>query len=565
MLDQAPAAQHAYCPAQFEFVKQKPKSAACQLSPELTGSTIVKGPGIIRQSGSQSADSQLRPIRLPDAPLAIRQMPFAAPTNTPSGNPTAKTSDQLAATFQEQPALPLRPAPSTGPAWKRVMRPAPVSTKAADSPLISRLSKLTSANRSPGGHVAGVVPPHSSPQPSHQPSHQPSLHSSHRSPHHSPPLPGATATTYQAVQQQDRKYSSRTADLDVPSQSHHSPSSHRQVAADSACGYAHTHKPDTQAKQSMNQRWHGHLSATVAEPAKVAEPAMPDQAAAQSRHTWEEDGADGSLEGVKGGHGEGGGVEEADSPAPQTSPPSHPSEPQVKPKSTQRSRLRLQRPAAVTPSPAAPHSITHPFNPKCIIDTAAQQASHPSHVPDPDDLDPLLLESPTPGHPPGHTLGYSPKHPCGDASEGHLDHHPGHPLGYSTQQPRRDPSQDPLGHSPEHPFGHPHGLEHPAGPDAAADTPSASGAVPNRPAKGSMGKHSHAAVSALQVTSHNLHILTATIFLMCIGIYVSSSCIEIGNNNCIKYMYQRAIYVSLLHICVYLHSAGRLMADMWTV
>ena len=474
MYGQAPVAQHAYCPAQFEFVKQKPKIAVSQLSPKDSDANTVNGTSTTRQNGSQAADSQPKPIRLPDAPLAIRQMPFACPTKAPSGVHTAKSSNQLAATFQEQPALPLRPAPSSSPAWKRVVRPAPGMTKNGDSSLLSRLSKLTSASGSPipSSHVAGVVPPHSS--------HQSSLHSSHQPPHHSPHLPHPRATSHQAAQAQSRQHSSSTADHDARPQSQHPPTSSRQVGAGAACD--HAHKPDIQAKQGIDQRLQAHPSAAVA---STVGPAKPDHAAAQSRHRWEEHDPCESME-VDGGQGEGGVADHSYPLASQPSPPSHPKEPQVKPKSSQRSRLRLQGPAAVTPSPAASDNTADPFRQAETAYTAQEQASCPSHAYDAAELAALPLVSQPPGQ--------SCEGPSGDPL--------GNPLGCSRRQPSGNPSGNPPRHSPEHPSGGPPGLRHLSGPDDAADIPSASGSMPNKPP--TCSEHAQAGGSSLQVTHHNL-------------------------------------------------------------
>ncbi len=163
MADQAPDAQLAYCPAQFDLVKSV-ATAACQLdlnNAEANSQDIRSAEG---QSTSMAADRQIKQtVRLPDAPLAIRKMPFpsAVPARAAPGVHAAKAPHQSASVFKEQPALPLRPAPSGGPAWKRVVRSAPMLTKKDDSPLLSRLAKLTNATGTPvtSGHVAGVVPP----------------------------------------------------------------------------------------------------------------------------------------------------------------------------------------------------------------------------------------------------------------------------------------------------------------------------------------------------------------------------------------------------------------------
>ena len=492
MYDQGSAAQHAYCPAQFEFVKQKPKTAVSQLSPKDSDANTVSGTSITRQNGSQSADSQPKPIRLPDAPLAMRQMPFACPAKAPSAVQTAKSSNQLAATFQEHPALPLRPAPSSSPAWKRGVRPAPGLTKNSDSSLLSRLSKLTSANGSPipSGHVAGVVPPHAS------------LHSSHHSPHHCPRVPHPRAASHQAAQAQQRQHFSSTADHGVRPHSQHSPGSSKQVASGAA--WDHAHKPDTQTKQGFAQRLQADPSATAA---STVGPGKPDHAAAQSWHLWEEHGPSGSVE-VHGGQGEGRGAGQGHSPASQPSPPSQPTEPQVKPKSTQRSRLRLQRPAAVPASPAASHSTADPFRQAGTADTAWEQASCPSLAYDDAELDTSLLVSQPPGHssedllgdPRGNSLGYPARQPSGEPSE----HPPGGPLGYSLRHPSGNSAVYPPGHSPEHPCGRPVELRRSSGWDDAAHTPSASGGMLSRPPTCSINEHARAGGSALQVTSHKL-------------------------------------------------------------
>ena len=473
MYDQGPASQHAYCPAHFEFVKQKPKTAASKLSPEGSAANTVNSTSTTRQNGSHAADSQTKPIRLPDAPLAICSMPFACPAKALSEAQTAKASRQLTATFLEQPALPLRPAPSSGPAWKRVARPASGMTKSSDSSLISRLSKLTRANGSPipSGHVAGVVPPHSS--------HQPLLHSPHQFHHHPPHLPHPSATSEQAAEAQHTEHYGSTADDDT-AMPQHSPGSSRQGIAQNSQGYP---------------------SATVA---ALAEPAKPDKAA-QTKHRPEEHDPSASTE-VDGG------TERAHSPAPQPSPPSQPNEPQVKPKSTQHSRLRLQRPlrAAVTPSPAATHNTGDTYRPAGIWDSAQKQASRPSHAPGTAELDRSLLVSQPPG--------YSSKDPSGDPLAQPLGYPPRqtfeHPSGDPAGHPQGAPLSYPSGHSPRHcplhPLGHPSGLRQPPSPDSAADTPSASGSMPKRPVKGSVDECAHTRVSSLQVPSHNL-VLKATI------------------------------------------------------
>ena len=464
--------------------------------PQGSGANTVNSTSTTRQNGSQAADSQPKQVRLPDAPLAMRQMPFACPAKAPCGIETAKASNQQAASFEKQPALPLRPAPSSGPAWKRVIRPAPGMAKNGDSSLISRLSKLTRANGSPipSGHVAGVVPPHSS--------HQPPLHFLHQFPQQSPHLPHPSATCHQAGEAQQNELFSSTADQATALS--HSPRSVRQIAAGAACD--HADKLDTLAKQGISQRLQADPSASVAEAAK------PDQAAAQTNYQREEYDLTCSME-VDGG------AEQARSPAPQPSPPSQPNEPQVKPKSTQRSRLQLQRPlgSVFTPSPAATHSTADPYTPAGITNSAREQHPRSSHAPDSTQLSRSLLVSQAPGyssedpsgHPPGNPLGYPPRQPS----------------GHSSRDPPSQASGDSPGHSPQHPSRHPLGLRHPPYPDAAADTPSASGGVPNRPAKGSVDGRACIGTSALQVPAYHLTLIVSIFTCwFCVCLYVGLLC-----------------------------------------
>lgn len=304
MYDQAPAV---YCPAQFEFIKQKPTTAECQLTPEGTASDILMSGDTREQPGSHPADSQTKPIRLPDAPLAIRKMPSSGPAKAAIAIPTSYGSSTLAATFEEQPALPLRPTPSSGPAWKRIARPAPVLAKKDNPSLLSRLSRLTSSNGTPipSRHVAGVVPPQSS-----------------------PPLSLSAAPSQQAVQasQQSQRGQSSVRTYPEPyAEPQHSPMSSRQLPLESPLAQAHD-------------------------------------------------------------------------AAPQPTPPAHPTEPEVKPKSTLRSRLRLQRPAAVTPPPDPPDPPLRPAKP---IGAAQEQASQPSALPAAAELDHMLLVAQSPRQPVG--------------------------------------------------------------------------------------------------------------------------------------------------------------------
>lgn len=351
MCDQVPPL---YCPEQCEFVKQKPATAACQLSPEGTCADALSTGHTRGQPGIQAAGSQPKPVRLPDAPLAIRKMPSAGPIRAASATPTSKPFNQLAATFEEQPALPLRPTPSSGPAWKRIARPAPVLAKKDNPSLLSRLSKLTSAGGPPvpSRHVAGVVPPQS-------------------------PASllcfsvAASQQALQATQQRQKDLSNVTAYHQAWPDSQQSPQPSRQsppgVVPD------HEHRPNACTQQVTGHPLHSHPSATV-----VAQPAKPDRSAAQSmsdNHHWTQDDVSVPTGGEE--RREGGGVERAHAPAPQPTPPSYPTEPEVKPKSTLRSRLRLQRPVAVTTPPDPPGP---PVRAAELPDAAQDPASQPSHA-----------------------------------------------------------------------------------------------------------------------------------------------------------------------------------------
>ena len=185
MADQAAAAARPYGASQFNFVKQKPRPDAARLlvatSPKHS-SAIGTGPNLDLQSViTAPAMSRPVPVRLPDAPpLPMRRMPASAATNASS----------LALSVQpgelQEPLLPQRALLTAGGAWKQATRTGSKPTSLGDSTLLSRLAKLTSSSNSvvppapaaaAGSHIAGVLPAHGLKEWGH--THSPSQQTQH--------------------------------------------------------------------------------------------------------------------------------------------------------------------------------------------------------------------------------------------------------------------------------------------------------------------------------------------------------------------------------------------------
>lgn len=169
MADQAAAASRPYGASHFDFVKQKPRHDAARLrvastpkhssatgtSPDLDPQSVITAPAVSRPA----------PVRLPDAPpLPMRRMPASAANNASSLALSVQPGELQ---DQQQPLLPQRAPLSAGVAWKQATRTGSKPTSIGDSPLLSRLAKLTSSANSAvspaaaaGSHIAGVLPAH---------------------------------------------------------------------------------------------------------------------------------------------------------------------------------------------------------------------------------------------------------------------------------------------------------------------------------------------------------------------------------------------------------------------
>lgn len=316
-----------YSPAQFDFVKQKPANATAAWSGSRGAEgNSTEGSSHEQQSGSKSSDSQKAPVRLPDAPLPIRKMPVpsAQPAKALPALNIARAPGHPAPILKEQPALPLRPASSSSnPPWKRAFRPDPMLTKKDDPPLLSRLANLTKATAPPvtGTHVAGVVPPHSS---------------YHCQQEGLTPQPAA-----QAHQAHVDQSTTETSPAHVLSHSQHSPRAKGLLPSQTSP--SHAYQCSAPSLHARSQADPNGLSVKEAKAESVL---------------------DQFCRGAQ-----------AETPAAQPTPHAHPPEPEAKPKSTLRSRLCLQRPAApVSPAPA----VAHPHS-SDIAATAAQSTDGAGH------------------------------------------------------------------------------------------------------------------------------------------------------------------------------------------
>ncbi|KAA6418043.1 MAG: hypothetical protein FRX49_11961 [Trebouxia sp. A1-2] len=186
MADQAAAASCPYGASHFGFVKQKPRHDAARhivASTPKQSSATGTGPDLDPQSMiAAPAVSTPAPVRLPDAPpLPMRRMPETAAKNASSLALSVQPGELQ---DQQQPLLP-QPVPlSAGVAWKQATRTGSKSTSIDDSPLLSRLAKLTSSSRSvgspaaaAGSHIAGVLPAHGPKERDH--THSPSQLTQH--------------------------------------------------------------------------------------------------------------------------------------------------------------------------------------------------------------------------------------------------------------------------------------------------------------------------------------------------------------------------------------------------
>ncbi len=187
MADQAALASRPYGVSQFDFVKQKPRHDAARLlaaSRPKPSSAIGTGPNRDPHSVIIApAVSRPVPVRLPDAPpLPMRKMPATAANNASSLALSVQSGELQ---DQQQPLLLQRAPLSPGVAWKQATRTRSKPTSVDDSPLLSRLAKLTSSSNSAvpppaaaaGSHIAGVLPAHGLKEQDH--THSPSQQTQH--------------------------------------------------------------------------------------------------------------------------------------------------------------------------------------------------------------------------------------------------------------------------------------------------------------------------------------------------------------------------------------------------
>ncbi|KAL0020599.1 hypothetical protein WJX77_009541 [Trebouxia sp. C0004] len=186
MADQAAAASRPYVASHFDFVKQKPKHNAARLhvasipkqanaggtGPDLDPHSVITAPAVSRPV----------PVRLPDAPpLPNRRMPASAANNASSLVLSVQPGELQ---DQQQPVLSQRAPLSAGVEWKQATRTGSKPISIGDSPLLSRLAKLTSSSNSAvppaaaaGSHIAGVLPAHGPKERDH--AHSPSQQTQH--------------------------------------------------------------------------------------------------------------------------------------------------------------------------------------------------------------------------------------------------------------------------------------------------------------------------------------------------------------------------------------------------
>ena len=162
---QAAPTQLAYNPALFGFVKQRPAVPAVSLEGHNTQAASMRDSSRMEhRNDSSKVDRQNPCVRLPDAPLAIRKMPAPSvhcATGAYRGSATFVPPHSPLA-LQQQTALPLRPASSSSSARKSSQTCPSSLSKSYATPLLTKLTKLTSVPEAQvtSGHVAGVVPPH---------------------------------------------------------------------------------------------------------------------------------------------------------------------------------------------------------------------------------------------------------------------------------------------------------------------------------------------------------------------------------------------------------------------
>ena len=188
MADQAAAASPLHGASHFNFVTQKPRHDAARL---LVASTLKQssatgtGPNLDPQSVITALPvSRPVPVRLPDAPpLPMRRMPASAAKFASSLSLSVQPGELQ---DQQQPLLPQRAPSSAGVAWKQASRTQSKPTTVGDPPLLSRLAKLTSSSNSAvppppaaaaGSHIAGVLPAHGVKERDH--THSPSQQTQH--------------------------------------------------------------------------------------------------------------------------------------------------------------------------------------------------------------------------------------------------------------------------------------------------------------------------------------------------------------------------------------------------
>ncbi len=186
MADQAAAASRPYGASHFGFVKQKPRHDAAQLLvasiPKQSSATGTgPRPGFTVSDHSTSSEQA-------SASQATRCSTVASTQNAPNSSKQCKLSSALCATRRAAGSaaalLPQHVPLSAGVAWKQPTRTGSKPKSIGDAPLLSRLAKLTSSSNSvvppaaaAGSHIAGVLPAHGPKERDH--THSPSQQTQH--------------------------------------------------------------------------------------------------------------------------------------------------------------------------------------------------------------------------------------------------------------------------------------------------------------------------------------------------------------------------------------------------
>ena len=324
MSDQQPAAQHAYRPTQFQFLRHNKKQhTACELSavgPKAPGATTT---GFTHASQSliknTAAEGGPAPVRLPEAPLLpIRKLstplPSGSNVRSVSALQPARLPDHAAPSHQHQPLLPLHAPPLASAGWKRALRRESTPARKDAPPLLSKLAKLTGSSgtvMSSGSHIAGVLPP---PCASHEPM-------------------GHDAASLNAAQSYPRQGSCTSAAVvNLPSQ--------KLTGLSQPSKHGSTHNRQTAIQPSPNESLHKPAAGTPASS-----------------------------------------LSEAHSPAQSSQRPTELFVPADKPKSTLHSRLRLQRPPVASPTPVTSQRPSTPSPAACfaLSPAALSVVNHHGH------------------------------------------------------------------------------------------------------------------------------------------------------------------------------------------